>query len=91
MDAHDGAAPSLAGERRRCVERAVLQHLKGALVFSSPNSSSADSPLRMVGLPMPHEVSIPFPLGNKRAEYMTIARSSLGGTLQASSCRQGVE
>ena len=40
---------------------------------------------------MPHEVSIPFPLGNKRAEYMTIARSSLGGTLQASSCRQGVE
>ena len=64
-----------------CVEHATRLDPDGVLVCHSPTHALLDGPLRAAGLPLLHDVPIPFPLGNKRAEFVTKVRDALGGAV----------
>lgn len=60
-----------------CLEHATRLDPDGVLVCHSPSYSLLDGPLRAAGLPLLHDVPIPFPLGNKRAEFVVKVRGAL--------------
>ena len=71
-------ARSLA--RRDSVADAVLAAAslgpQGIVVCHDPTFRVLDGPLREAGLPLLHDVPIPFPLGNKREEFARAVRAA---------------
>jgi hypothetical protein len=73
-----------AGERARarrdhaaaCVGQAAALVPLGIVVCHAPSFRVLAEPLRRAGLPLLHDVAIPFPLGNRRAEFVAKVRAA---------------
>ncbi|MBC7595993.1 MAG: hypothetical protein H7288_19020 [Kineosporiaceae bacterium] len=63
-----------------CVENAKRLAPQGIIVCHSPTFQLLAGPLREAGLPLLHDNPIPFPLGNKRREFITKVRFALDGS-----------
>ena len=57
-----------------CVRRAVELAPDGVLICHAPSFLLLAQPIRDAGLPLLHDTAIPFPLGNKRSEFVTKVR-----------------
>ena len=70
-----------AAERRKhvpaCVEQARALDPSGIIVCHTGCFKVLAAPLKAAGLPLLHEESIPFPLGNHRARFVAEVRKSL--------------
>jgi hypothetical protein len=59
------------------VETATNLRPKGVIVCHAPTFRVLAEPLRTAGLPLLHSSPIPFPLGDKRAEFVLAVREAL--------------
>lgn len=59
------------------VNTAVGLHPDGVIVCHNPSFRVLSKPLGAAGLPLLHDLPIPFPLGNKRAQFVDGVRAVL--------------
>ena len=62
-----------------CVARCKQLSPDAIIICHTPTFALLSGPLRASGLPLVHDNPIPFPLGNKRAEFVEKVRAALGG------------
>lgn len=62
-----------------CVNRCKELSPEAIIICHTPTFAMLSGPLRASGLPLVHDSPIPFPLGNKRAEFVQKVRTALDG------------
>lgn len=82
LSRHKGEARRLRAQARRdhiaqCVEHAQRIEPEGVIVCHGPSFDVLAEPMRAAGLPLLHDMAIPFRLGNWRARFVSEVRDAL--------------
>lgn len=60
-----------------CVQRVIDLAPDGIVICHTPTFNLLSRPLRSASLPLLHDAPIPFPMGNKRAEFVEKLRAAV--------------